>query len=379
MDTIKSTSFQRLSTNIGIDIGGSLVKIVLVDDVAEVGHDEGSENTTKEGNGDQHPFEAYIRAQVPQTQEVELPAGWQARVIECSNTANMGSAQQKGAAALRVLVFPTGDLEQVIDKIVLSHREVTQKTRIRIAATGGGAHKFQSKLADKLHVEMAMVNELKAVSGGWRFDVLQSGARNGKVEYPALICNVGTGVSLISIDEQGEFERVSGSGLGGATFWGLVKRLTKYTNFDNAVMAAHTSGDAGRADTLVGDIYGIEMSKEIGMPPDLVAGFLGKLDSPNLSDADIVAALLRMITNNLGQLAVFQARLTGAQSVWFTGGFFQSGSADGQGAMGDASGIIQDAVARAVMFWSAGKVQSLFPQNTSILGALGAVIVLDKE
>ncbi|KAJ1892901.1 hypothetical protein LPJ66_006073 [Kickxella alabastrina] len=379
MDTIKSTSFQRLSTNIGIDIGGSLVKIVLVDDVTGVGHDEGSENTTKEGNSDQHPFEAYIRAQVSQAQEVELPAGWQARVIECGNTANMGSAQQKGAAALRVLVFPTGDLEQVIDKIVLSHGEVTQRTKICIAATGGGAHKFQSKLADKLHVEMAMVNELKAVSGGWRFDVLQSGAINGKVEYPALICNVGTGVSLISVDEQGEFERVSGSGLGGATFWGLVKRLTKYTNFDNAVMAAHTSGNAGRADTLVGDIYGIETSKEIGMPPDLVAGFLGKLDSPNLSDADIVAALLRMITNNLGQLAVFQARLTGAQSVWFTGGFFQSGSADSQGAMGDASGIIQGAVARAVVFWSAGKVQSLFPQNTSILGALGAVIALDKE
>ncbi|KAJ2316246.1 hypothetical protein GGI00_007045 [Coemansia sp. RSA 2681] len=108
------------------------------------------------------------------------------------------------------------------------------------------------------------------------------------------------------------------------------------------------------------------------MPADLVAGFLGKLGADDATDADVVAALLRMVTNNLGQLAVFQARLMGVSEVWFTGGFVQSAS---EATEGSAGRIVRQAVTRAVAFWSAGAIRARFPPDALLLGALGAVAI----
>lgn len=50
--------------------------------------------------------------------------------------------------------------------------------------------------------------------------------------YPYLLVNIGSGVSIVKVDGEGKYERVSGSSLGGGTFWGLCRLLTKVTNFD---------------------------------------------------------------------------------------------------------------------------------------------------
>ncbi len=38
--------------------------------------------------------------------------------------------------------------------------------------------------------------------------------------FPYILVNIGTGVSIIKVEADGRFERVSGSGLGGGTYWG---------------------------------------------------------------------------------------------------------------------------------------------------------------
>jgi type II pantothenate kinase len=51
-------------------------------------------------------------------------------------------------------------------------------------------------------------------------------------QLPCLLVNIGSGVSIIKVDEDGSFERVSGTSLGGGTLWGLLSLLTGATSFD---------------------------------------------------------------------------------------------------------------------------------------------------
>lgn len=55
---------------------------------------------------------------------------------------------------------------------------------------------------------------------------------NPTPQLPCLLVNIGSGVSIIKVDEDGKFERVSGTSLGGGTLWGLLSLLTPATNFD---------------------------------------------------------------------------------------------------------------------------------------------------
>ena len=50
--------------------------------------------------------------------------------------------------------------------------------------------------------------------------------------YPYLLVNIGSGVSILKVDGEGKYTRVSGSCLGGGTFWGLCRLLTKAKSFD---------------------------------------------------------------------------------------------------------------------------------------------------
>lgn len=50
--------------------------------------------------------------------------------------------------------------------------------------------------------------------------------------FPCLVVNIGSGVSIVKVDEDGSFERVSGTSLGGGTLWGLLSLLTDASSFD---------------------------------------------------------------------------------------------------------------------------------------------------
>ena len=57
------------------------------------------------------------------------------------------------------------------------------------------------------------------------------------------------------IDSPGKFVRVSGSSVGGGTYWGLCRLLTNCATYEEVLDLAE-SGDATEVDMLVRDIYG---------------------------------------------------------------------------------------------------------------------------
>ena len=152
---------------------------------------------------------------------------------------------------------------------------------VKIMATGGGAHRFYELFGSQLHVEVRREDEMECLIEGLKFislipdevyyfsdELIHSvshptaqsvgpGPRiqNGKdgvyerpspdppkyavsfesnptPQLPCLLVNIGSGVSIIRVDEDGSFERVSGTSLGGGTLWGLLSLLTSATTFD---------------------------------------------------------------------------------------------------------------------------------------------------
>ncbi|RXW24588.1 hypothetical protein EST38_g1279 [Candolleomyces aberdarensis] len=125
-------------------------------------------------------------------------------------------------------------------------------------------------------------------------------------QLPCLLVNIGSGVSIIKVDEDGSFERVSGTSLGGGTLWGLLSLLTPATTFDE-MLALSENGDNSRVDMLVGDIYGSDYSK-LGLKSTMIASTFGKVfkkggRKQTFKPEDISKSLLYAMSNNIGQIA----------------------------------------------------------------------------
>ena len=126
---------------------------------------------------------------------------------------------------------------------------------------------------------------------------------SARIEYPYLVVNIGSGVSILKVSGPSSYERVGGTSLGGGTFYGLCRALTGCTSFEEALALAER-GRSATADLLVGDIYGGAYD-ELGLPASTVAASFGKLVRGDaLKDAskeDLAKAALVMITNNIGE------------------------------------------------------------------------------
>ena len=165
---------------------------------------------------------------------------------------------------------------------------------VKIMATGGGAHKFYELFQGNLHVEVQREDEMECLIEGLKFITLipdevyyfsdelissvahqpvgstsvdtpkvsitlptivssQAASKlerpspdppkyavtfetNPTPQLPCLLVNIGSGVSIIKVDIDGGFERVSGTSLGGGTLWGLLSLLTPATTFDGGLM-----------------------------------------------------------------------------------------------------------------------------------------------
>nr|XP_020856693.1 pantothenate kinase 2, mitochondrial isoform X2 [Phascolarctos cinereus] len=78
---------------------------------------------------------------------------------------------------------------------------------------------------------------------------------NLKNPYPLLLVNIGSGVSILAVYSKDNYKRVTGTSLGGGTFFGLCCLLTGCTTFEEALEMA-SRGDSTKVDKLVRDIYG---------------------------------------------------------------------------------------------------------------------------
>lgn len=262
--------------------------------------------------------------------------------------------------------------------------ELHTNEKIIIKATGGGAFKFADLFKEKLGITLDKVDEMDCLVAGANF-LLESRHQeaftymDGKKEYqqidqndlyPYLLVNIGSGVSMIKVDGDNKFERVSGTSIGGGTFWGLGKLLTKCNSFDELLELSHR-GNNRVIDMLVGDIYGTDYSK-IGLASTAIASSFGKAISENkeLEDwkpEDIARSLLRMISNNIGQIAYLNALRYGLKRIFF-GGFFILGHA-----------YTMDTISVAVDFWSKSEMKAMFLLHEGFLGSVGALMNYKKD
>ena len=189
---------------------------------------------------------------------------------------------------------------------------------------------------------------------------------NYPTKFPYLVVNIGSGVSIVLVKGPGKYERVSGTSLGGGTYWGLCRLLTKCATFEEVLDIAE-SGNAGRVDMHVRDIYGGDYS-ESGLVGSMVASSFGKLvmkENPRegLLDQDLALALLVMITNNIGQVAHLNAKLYKCSTIYFVGSFLRHNP------------ISCRRLAFAIDFWSRGSMEALFLVHEGYFGAIGTFLL----
>ncbi|KAF8204391.1 type II pantothenate kinase [Mycena galopus ATCC 62051] len=286
---------------------------------------------------------------------------------------------------------------------------------VKIMATGGGAHKFYELFSGTLCVEVRREDEMECLIEGLKFITLipdevyyfsdeliqcvsQSGPSSVKVDgpsklpavttngvlerpspdppayavtfesnptpqLPCLLVNIGSGVSIIKVDEDGKFERVSGTSLGGGTLWGLLSLLTPATTFDE-MLAFSEKGDNATVDMLVGDIYGQDYSR-LGLKSTMIASSFGKVfkkggDKRQFAPEDLSRSLLYAVSNNIGQIAYMNAEKYNLERIYFGGCFIR----------GHAATI--GTLSYAIRFWSKGTKRALFLRHEGFLGSIGA-------
>ncbi|XP_027333436.1 pantothenate kinase 2-like isoform X3 [Abrus precatorius] len=261
---------------------------------------------------------------------------------------------------------------------------VTDRNAI-IKATGGGAFKYSELFKERLGLSLDKEDEMGCLVAGANF--LLKAIRHeafthmeGQKEFvqidpndlfPYLLVNIGSGVSMIKVDGDGKFERVSGTNVGGGTYWGLGRLLTKCESFDE-LLELSQKGDNSNTDMLVGDIYGGMDYSKIGLSASTIASSFGKATSEKkeLEDykpEDISLSLLRMISYNIAQISYLNALRFGLKRIFF-GGFFIRGHA-----------YTMDAISFAIHFWSKGDAQAMFLRHEGFLGALGAFMSYEKH
>ncbi|GFZ45449.1 pantothenate kinase [Saitozyma sp. JCM 24511] len=286
------------------------------------------------------------------------------------------------------------------------------KSTVKVMATGGGAHKYYDRLRDELGVEVRREEEMECLILGlgfvihipeevfWFSEELvykvshpdpahpielerpspqpplyhvtfapEPGSGEAAPHFPCLVVNIGSGVSIVKVDEDGSFERVSGTSLGGGTLWGLLSLLTDANSFDEMLLLSE-KGDNAAVDMLVGDIYGSDYAK-IGLKSSTIASTFGKVfrkDSKpgerrkRFKQEDIAKSLLYAISNNIGHVAYMNAAKYGLDRVFFSGCFIR----------GHAATI--STLSYAIRFWSKGTMRACFLRHEGFLGAIGAWI-----
>ncbi|KAJ2156883.1 hypothetical protein GGF46_004887 [Coemansia sp. RSA 552] len=285
-----------------------------------------------------------------------------------------GARQSQGGGRLHFAAFETDNVEQCVGFI---RTLVAGAAEPVIMATGGGAHRFRALLHSELGVEIHVEDEMESLTSGVNFLVrevadeaftysedrpMQFVDPTADDMFPYMLVNIGSGVSIIKVTGENEFERISGTSLGGGTLWGLLHLLTGVRSFDE-MLEMTKSGDNTSVDLMVGDIYGADYGK-IGLKATNIASSLGgvyrKALDKRYDDADIARSLLYMVSNNIGQIAYLNAQLHGIRRIYF-GGYFIRGHP-----------LTMHTLSYAINFWSKGQMSALFLRHEGFLGATGA-------
>lgn len=234
--------------------------------------------------------------------------------------------------------------------------------------TGGGAFKYSSELESALCTQVQKIDEIRSLQKGFNLVLKEALAPaftyrmnerkvpESEYELPALLCNIGSGVSIIKLTSE-SFERVSGTCLGGGTVLGLATAILGIHSYQE-LLDLCSVGDARNVDLSYEDIYGPGYS-------DTLAVSLGKvaiLDPASFCKEDIAKSLVNMVAYNIGHLASLAAKMHRVNHVYFGGNFIRDHP------------YIMDRISFGLKYWSADSITPLFLKHDGYFGALGALI-----
>ncbi len=170
-----------------------------------------------------------------------------------------------------------------------------------IRMTGAGAS-FIHK--DLLGIPVEKVEEFIALGyGGLYLSKLKK----------AVIVSMGTGTAIVKA--HGDcISHIGGTGVGGGTIVGLSKAMLNLSDFDN-IVALSESGDLSLVDLSISDIT----KGDIGnLPATLTASNFGKM-SDKASKSDLVKAILNMVFQTIGMMAVLASKVEKDNQIVMTG------------------------------------------------------------
>jgi pantothenate kinase len=262
---------------------------------------------------------------------------------------------------------PSPDQDQVIDgSLYESHQQLrkdeisSKESAATNGSTTGGKETFAtSDTKDSMQREDSSDSEASRprTDHWWTSKKVKRDNVIPSDLYPYLLVSIGTGVSILRVDGPRKHERISGSTIGGGTYWGLCRLLTGSDSFKDILDLA-SRGDSSKVDMMVGDIYGKESKalEKIGLSSDIVASSFGKLvanqhPSKGIKEEDLARALLLMVTNNIGQVAHLNAKLHKTRKIYFIGTFLQHNV------------ISQQRLAYSIDYWSQGTMEAQFLEH----------------
>ncbi|KAI2654312.1 Pantothenate kinase 1 [Labeo rohita] len=385
----------------GMDIGGTLVKLVYFEpkDITAEEEQEEVENLKS--------IRRYLTSNTAYGKTGVRDVHLELRNLTiCGRTGN-----------LHFIRFPTVAMHRFIQMGRDKHFSSLHTT---LCATGGGAYKFENDFRTMADLELLKLDELDCLIQGLLY--IDSVGFNGHPEcyyfenpsdtqncikrpccldnlFPMLLVNIGSGVSILAVNEKDSYKRVTGTSLGGGTFLGLCCLLTGCETFEEALEMA-SKGDSTNVDKLVKDIYGGDYQR-FGLQGSAVASSFGHMMSKekrdSISKEDLARATLVTITNNIGSIARMcavnepgdQAALYRAFRVYripseqklptisreymkiervvFVGNFLRINT------------VSTKLLAYAMDFWSKGQLKALFLEHEGYFGAVGAFLELLKS
>lgn len=345
----------------GLDIGGTLVKVVFFD--PDEVHPEEEETLNR--------ARLYLK-----TSRAYGNTGKRDDHLEIPNCV---IRNRKGS--LHFIRFSTSQMHEFIK--LAKHKGLADLIG-EVCATGGGADKFEEDIKSELSIRLRKSDELDSVIYGIHYIdkynpqecyYIQNPLVESKCQrvpydfsqpYPYLVVNIGSGVSFLAVHSPTVYKRVYGTSIGGGTFVGQCCCLARdQITFDEAIKMAE-KGSSKKVDKLVRDIYGGDYAK-FGLRGDLVASSFGNMIHPELRNQakldDYARGVLEMITLNTASIAKLCCDLQdGVDNVVFVGNFLRGNE------------LSMRLLSYAVDYWSKGEMKALFLQHEGYFGAVGCLV-----
>lgn len=360
----------------GMDIGGTLVKLVYFEPTDTNEHED-------EQSDDEAENEAETLKNIRRYLTKHKAYGHSGHRDTHLQMNNVSIDGRKGI--LHFIRFPTSQMSAFIE---LARAKGMATLASTVCATGGGAYKFEPDIKRGVNMDLHKFDEFDSLLHGIEFiqgynpetelfyyshpedeELCTKTVYDHRQVYPYMLVNIGSGVSILSVTGPDNYKRVSGTSLGGGTFLGLCCLLTGCDSFEEALALAE-KGDNKNADKLVRDIYGGNYTR-FGLNGDIVASSFGQMNlqekRSTISKEDLARATLVTITNNIGSIARLCAKAENIENVVFVGNFLR------------INAVSMRLLSGAMDYWSNGAMKALFCEHEGYFGAVGCLLELIRS